>query len=85
MKKRELFDLPTDWEIEWQDMPEFIQEHQPPFREVIVRFRNEEDLLAFGEVVEQTVTRRTKSIWFPKLIHGIHSNKRYIDEVDNEG
>lgn len=69
-----------DWKEEWQDMPEFIQEKQEPFSKIIVRFATEEDLNEFSEMIGQKLTPKTKSIWHPKLVRGINSNKRYISE-----
>lgn len=65
---------------EWKDMPEFIQEKQEPFSKIIVRFDNEDDLNEFAKLIGQKLTPKTKSIWHPKLVRGINSNKRYIDE-----
>lgn len=65
---------------EWIDMPEYVQEKQKPHAQIIVRFRNEEDLKKFAGLVEQNLTNKTKSIWYPELIRGIHTEKRYVDE-----
>lgn len=69
-----------DWKDEWQDMPEFIQEKQEPFAKIIIRFACEEDLNEFAEMIGQKLTPKTKSIWHPKLIRGVNSNKRYSNE-----
>ncbi|NQX84075.1 MAG: hypothetical protein HRS57_02660 [Mycoplasmataceae bacterium] len=66
--------------IEWENMPEFVQEKQEPFSKIIVRFDNEEDLQEFASMIGQKLTNKTKSIWHPKLIRGINSNKRYSNE-----
>jgi len=70
----------NDWKKEWIDMPEFIQEKQEPYAKIIVRFDNEKDLNDFSNLINQKLNKKTKSIWFPKLIRGINSNKRYSDE-----
>lgn len=69
-----------DWNEEWQNMPEFIQEKQEPFSKIIIRFANEDDLNEFADMIGQKLTPKTKSIWHPKLIRGINSNKRYSNE-----
>ena len=33
----------------------------------------------FAEKIGQKLTNKTKSIWYPKLVRGINSNKRYFD------
>ena len=66
-----------DWKNEWKDMPEFIQEQQKPYAKIIVRFENEDDLQKFASLINQKLTSKTKSIWFPQLIRGKNSDKRY--------
>jgi hypothetical protein len=70
----------TEWQKEWEGMPEFVQEKQKPYQELKIRFRNEQDLQDFAELIGQKLTKKTKSLWFPKLIRGINSNKRYSNE-----
>lgn len=65
---------------EWVGMPEFVQEKQEPYSKIIVRFDNEEDLQEFSTLIGQKLTSKTKSIWHPKLIRGLNSNKRYVNE-----
>ena len=53
-------------EAEWKDMPEFKQDEKPPHREIIVRFSSEDDFVKFAKLIEQNLTEKTLSIWFPK-------------------
>lgn len=55
------------WKKHWQGMPEFEQEENKPYKEIKVRFRNEEDYLDFAKAIQQPLTKKTKSIWYPKL------------------
>ena len=71
--------MKEEWRQEWKDMPEFIQEKQKPYAQIIVRFDNEKNLQEFAEKIGQKLTNKTKSIWYPKLVRGINSNKRYFD------
>lgn len=66
--------------LEWDGMPEFIQEKQEPFAQITVRFETEADLLEFAELIKQPLTRKTKSIWHPQVKRGIHRDKVYVDE-----
>ena len=68
-----------DANLEWKDMPEFIKEKQEPYAKIIFRFENEEDLQEFAKLIGQKLTKKTKSAWYPELIRGINSGKRYID------
>ena len=69
-----------DWEKEWRDMPEFIQEKQEPYAKLIVRFANDKDLQEFADMIGQNLNAKSKSIWHPKLVRGINSKKRYVNE-----
>lgn len=79
-KNPPLFESDKSWEREWTDMPEFVQEKQEPYSKIIIRFASEEDLQEFAKMIGQKLTRKTKSIWHPQLVRGIHSGKRYVDE-----
>ena len=70
------------WEEHWQDMPEFVQNDETPYKQVVVNFRNEEDYQNFGKLVEQTLTFKTKSLWFPKYDRCPPSN--YLYKQTNE-
>jgi len=70
----------TDVFAEWKDMPEFVQEKQEPYAQMIIRFRNQQDLNEFSEMIGQKLTVRTKSLWHPALVRGLHGQKRWIDE-----
>lgn len=68
------------WEEEWQDMPEFIQEDNMPVKTINVHFDNYEDCKKFSDLVEQKITNKTKSIWFPKRKYIKPSDYIYINE-----
>ena len=67
---------------EWRGMPEFVQEKQQPYAQIIVRIASKEDLDAFADKMEQYLTSKTKSIWFPARSHwsGIGGRVRWRDE-----
>tara|TARA_R110000824_G_scaffold380262_1_gene572607 strand:- start:2628 stop:2906 length:279 start_codon:yes stop_codon:yes gene_type:complete len=79
----ELFEMkanPKEWEVEWQGMPEFIQEKRDPFHMLQIRFANEKDYWEFAKLIEQNITKKTLSIWYPKLQIGANAHLRYADE-----
>ena len=80
----ELFDdLPLDkkeWEKEWKDMPEFIQEDLSSYRKIIVHFRNDEDVKKFSELVGQYISPKQPSLWYPQLDIMRYAHLRYVDE-----
>ena len=65
---------------EWKDMPEFIQEKQEPFAKIIIRFETKENLEEFAKLINQKLTKKTKSIWFPFKSHWGLTKKRWVDE-----
>ena len=82
VKQKDLFNnmVKNDWEKEWKDMPEFIQEDESAYRKLIVSFRNEEDLKKFLELINQIITNKTKSIWFPRDDRDKPGNYLYVQE-----
>ena len=56
-----------DAELEWTDMPEFNQENLRPKRQVIVSFKNDDDINSFAKLLNQQITDKTKSLWYPEV------------------
>lgn len=69
-------DNPAD---EWQGMPEFDQEDREALKTIKVHFASEEDMQAFAKLTGQTLTMKTKSIWYPRREH-IEGDLRVSDE-----
>ena len=65
---------------EWKGMPEFVQEGQIPYSQIVFRFASKQDLQAFSRLIGQKLTKHTKSAWHPSLVRGRNANKRWIDE-----
>ena len=62
---------------EWEDMPEYSQEDLMAFKTVYVHFRNEQDFIDFQNFINQQMTDKTKSIWYPKQEDMDTESKRY--------
>ena len=70
-----------DWEREWQGMPEFVMGSTEPEQKITMNFSSFEDVVKFGELIGQPVTRKTDSLWFPKPDkYTAPKNFRYIDK-----
>ena len=83
MKKvntNQFFKVKEPWEEEWEGMPEFKQEDLSPYKSILVHFANQEDMEAFAKLIKQHLTKKTKSIWYPKAEAEQLINLRYIDE-----
>lgn len=69
------------WRKEWEGMPEFEQKDLGAEYSVIVSFKTFEDLVAFSKLVDQKITIRTQSIWYPKQELDIVKDIRYSDSI----
>lgn len=67
---------------EWKDMPEFVQEDLTPFHAINVRFRNAEDMEEFAKLVDQKITKKTKTIWVPFAPFRRASKFNYVKDND---
>lgn len=64
---------------QWVDMPEFKMDFKKSdYAKVEMYFNDETSLETLGILFQQGVTDKTKSIWFPKLVHGSNNNIRVI-------
>lgn len=70
----------TDAMAEWQGMPEFDQQDKTSFKSLIVHFKTQEDVDAFAKLVEQKLTPKTRSIWFPQAEIETCMDKAYVDD-----
>jgi len=71
-----------NWKSHWKQMPEFIQEDNPAFKTLIVRFRNEEDYKEFSKMIAQNLTLKSKSIWHPALDRSGNMLTRWIEKEE---
>lgn len=69
-----------EWKKHWINMPEYSQEKNTPYKSLIVHFRNAEDYTEFQKKLDQIMTIKTKSIWYPELDKDQNSLKRWIEE-----
>lgn len=69
-----------EWKKHWGEMPEYVQEKNSTFKTVYVHFRNQEDYDEFAKLVDQNMTMKTKSIWYPQLDRDQNTLKRWIEE-----
>ena len=75
-----LFEIPSETETEWQNMPEYLHSDKTSIRQIIVHFKTQEDINKFEKAMEQNITGKTKSIWYPKLKIDRFMDKVWIDE-----
>ena len=70
-----------EWKKHWIGMPEFVQNDNPSYKKLIVNFRNKEDYAEFVKLIDQKITDKTKSIWYPELDKDQNTLKRWM-EID---
>jgi len=76
-----LFDIETECQKEWKDMPEFKMGNTEAYQKITISFKSFEDVKKFGELLGYKLTPRTDSIWFPKPENYVApKNIRYVDE-----
>ena len=72
--------VPEQWKLEWEGMPEFKADDLTSFQYIIVHFQNKEDVNKFAKLVNQKLTYKTKSIWYPEAEMANNTIFRYIEE-----
>jgi hypothetical protein len=75
-----LFPEPVDPVAAWKGMPAFDQQDLSPVKTLPVHFATEEDVAAFAQLIGQTITVKTLSIWFPAAVDHRKTDTLYVDE-----
>lgn len=70
-------DIEDKFTVEWHDMPEFVMNNKEPLKQLIVSFRSWEDYKEFSKLIEQNLTSKTQSVWFPKATIETYADKVY--------
>lgn len=66
------------WQEEWTDMPEFDIDFETEEYSKILFYIKDKDLQYISDLFEQKITDKTQSIWYPKLVQGLHRNIRVL-------
>ena len=79
-----LFDIEQDDDVEyeWRGMPEFNQPDNGAFRQIIVSFDDQAGVDAFAKAIGQTLTSKTKSLWYPPRDKNNVVDMFFYDERD---
>ena len=65
---------------EWQGMPEFVQDDLGAWKTIQVHFASAEDYRLFAQAIGQSLTEKTRSIWYPPAPIGRYADKRYTSD-----
>jgi len=62
---------------EWVGMPDFEHEDQTAVRQIIVSFKSNQDAEEFAKLTGNTITDKTKSLWYPPAERKVAVDKVY--------
>lgn len=75
---------PVDVDEMWEGMPEFESNDERPFRSVIMHFETQEAVDKFAKLLGQTVTEKTRYLFYPKQIKDNVKDFIYTTEDNGE-
>jgi hypothetical protein len=65
----------------WEGMPEFKQEKQKPFFKIVINVADEKSLNELSKRLDQKITPKTKSLWYPHKSHWRDIKKVWKSEM----
>ena len=71
---------PVDPDGLWEGMPEFENEDKTAYKSLTLHFKDQDAVDAFAELVGQTITDKTRYLWYPKIEIETYADKRYAPE-----
>ena len=66
------------WKEYWRGMPEFDQKNLTPRHSIEVELKDWAAVEKFSKLVDQTITPKTRSLWYPEAEIGRFVDKRYV-------
>lgn len=64
----------SDWQDEWQDMPEYVSEKEPePYATIIFPVSTDEERQLLAKALEQPLTAKTKSVRCPPATENLNN------------
>lgn len=67
-------------EAEWNGMPEYGNRDETSKQRIVVHFATDKDVQDFGNLIGQSLTEKTRSIWFPPAEIGRTADKEFVDD-----
>lgn len=67
------------WDEHWVGMPEFNQKNLLPLKQVTINFASYDDMRKFAEIIGQTITTQTRSVWYPPQDKANLKGLEYVD------
>lgn len=69
-----------DPEGQWNGMPDFDHQDKTAFQSVVLHFKDRDAVEAFAALVGQTITDKTRFLWYPEIEIERYVNKEYTGE-----
>jgi len=70
---------PTDVSKEWEGMPEFTHGDLTAHRTLIIHFADENAVARFAKLIEQNISEKTRSTWYPEAKQESGMDREYTD------
>jgi hypothetical protein len=80
MEVEQLFGPDNDPLAEWRGMPEFNQNAKLAFKSIVVHLKDPDAVRQFATLLGQTITEKTRFLWFPPADIERYVDKRYEAE-----
>jgi hypothetical protein len=74
-------EIDNDPLAEWVAMPEFKQNSAAAFKTIVVHFKDADAVFAFAALIQQTITSKTRFVWYPQIEKLAQSDKQYTAEA----
>lgn len=78
------FQHEESWQKDWGGMPEYKQKNLESVRQLQIHFRDHKDVEQFTKLINQTITTKTKSLWFPQYLLRHCADKEYVVPDEEE-
>lgn len=75
-------ELPDRGMDEWAGMPEYVSDNLKPIQTVKVHFEKVEHRNAFANLIRQTLTDKTRYVWYPEMQEMSTARLRYVEEEE---
>lgn len=76
-------DTDIDFDALWAGMPEYVSDDQLAFRKLIVNFTCQADVDKFAALIGQTLTDKTRFVWFPPVEQDAVQSREYVGEAQD--
>jgi hypothetical protein len=83
-KRRKSSERPSkfNWREHWTGMPEFENDDETAFQQIIVNLADQEAVNKFAKLIRQKLTPKTRFLWYPRQEKTSTKNMRWVDQEE---